>query len=727
MLPQPGPGSTCATGRTGRLSPPGFAKVPSTLVDSFSEPNWFGPYRLTSRLATGGMAEVYVGRHVAEDGAIGPMVAVKRLLPHLMKDQQVVRMFLNEARITSQINHPNVVRIVDLGQQNGEPFIAMELLEGRTFAEVREQAALDGKRVPLPVALQILAEACKGLHAAHHALDDQGQPLRLVHRDFTPDNVHVGFKGDIKVIDFGVARTQTWGAGTEPGTLKGKFFYMSPEMILAKPVDHRADVFAAGVMLYEQLTGHRPFTGSSVEEVVTAIAAGRPKSPRAYEPALPAALEAVALRALAHDPDQRFQSLAELENALRTIGGEVALASPQMVAHYVSNLFPLERDPMRQSLHKAREIDPSMPHGVLPSGLQSKVDALFAATAPPQQAPPESDTLSQPLLSEAATSPRPEPVTRDERLRPEPKRSRLPLVLGFLALAAVGGGAGVWWRAQHGVTGAGALEALRAAKDDAGKLKALEQLARAEDATAPQLGAGATAAVELKQSELALELAQRWQGKAPQDAASYVAEAKAATQARKGKRAEAALAKAATLAPDDGAVDVAEAELREAQGEASAAADAWGRAVKKKVKDARAIPHQGFWLAQAGRLDEAEQVLSKASRDPESAAELAGVKMRKGSTDEATALLRRALKESPNLAPAHYYLGAVLFAKGEVAQARGEYAKADTLAPQDHRALLALCQLEAREKSAAVDALKAQLTQRFPAQAKSLVAQCEAQ
>ncbi|MHB8873365.1 MAG: serine/threonine-protein kinase, partial [Myxococcaceae bacterium] len=238
--------------------------------DNLNSPTWFGQYRLTSRLATGGMAEVYVGRHISPDGRFGPMVAVKRLLPHLLSDSMVVRMFLNEARITAQISHPNVVRILDLGPkpgEPGEPYITMELLEGHSFAEVRQREATNGRRVPLGITLRALAEACRGLDAAHRAVDEQGRFLCIVHRDFTPDNIHVGVSGEVKVIDFGIAKAQNWGAGTEPGMLKGKFFYMSPEMIAGKAVDHRADLFAAGVKLYEELCGRRPYTGLTTEEV----------------------------------------------------------------------------------------------------------------------------------------------------------------------------------------------------------------------------------------------------------------------------------------------------------------------------------------------------------------------------------------------------------------------------------------------------------------------------
>ena len=167
---------------------------------------WFGRYRLTSRIATGGMAEVYLGRMLLPDGRFGPAMAVKRLLPHLIADPAIVRMFLNEADITRQIQHPNVVRILDLGQVHSEPFIAMELLEGHSFAEVRQAAAQGGMRVPLGITLRVLTEACRGLDAAHRAVDTKGRELQIVHRDFTPDNIHVGVNGDGRREGHGMSR-----------------------------------------------------------------------------------------------------------------------------------------------------------------------------------------------------------------------------------------------------------------------------------------------------------------------------------------------------------------------------------------------------------------------------------------------------------------------------------------------------------------------------------------
>ncbi|RKG64929.1 serine/threonine protein kinase, partial [Corallococcus exercitus] len=305
------------------------------------------------------MAEVYLARAITPDGQRGPAVAVKRLMPHLVADRRIVQMFLNEARITAQVRHPHVVSILELGMEGGEPFIAMELLEGRSFAEVRQEAAERGQRVPLGITLRVLVDACRGLDAAHRAVDEAGRPLRIVHRDFTPDNIHVGANGAVKVIDFGIAKADALGSGTEPGTLKGKFFYMSPEMIAGRSVDHRADLFAAGVMLYEQLCGRRPFTGMSTDEVLTRISEGRPKPPTAFDPSVPQALEAVCLMALAKDPEARFDSLQTFIAAIEMLGGPAEVAAPAQVAAYLDTLFPPDSDPKRLALRQARLADPS--------------------------------------------------------------------------------------------------------------------------------------------------------------------------------------------------------------------------------------------------------------------------------------------------------------------------------------------------------------------------------
>lgn len=679
-------------------------------MENLGSPMWFGRYRLTSRIATGGMAEVYVGRHITEAGEFGPMVAIKRLLPHLVKDNQIVRMFLNEARITAQIHHPNVVGIIDLGNQDGEPFIAMELLDGRTFAELREKAAEHGQRVPTGIMLRILTEACRGLDAAHNATDEMGKPLMLVHRDFTPDNIHVGAKGDVKVIDFGVAKTAMWGAGTEPGTLKGKFFYMSPEMILAKPVDHRADIFAAGVMLYEQLCGHRPFTGTSVEEVVMAIAGGKPKPPRAYDPAVPMLLEAVCLRALAHDVNARFQSLTELVEAIEQVGGEAQVSAGGEVADYLATLFPPDKDAKRQTLRKAREADPSVP-GNAQVVEDSSANGGEGATRADR---PRLLVVDSPAKGLAQAQPK-------ER-KPLPKW--LPkAALGALALVVLGGGA-VALLNRPAVAPADALKL--AAQGEPPRKALLLPLGKHPDVTDAQLDAACALLLDGKEYDAALDLSEAWLVKSPKAPKAFLVEGRAAAALRKGKRAEAALARADALMPDDPAPNVALAKMREAQGDSGGALEAYTHAIKKKASP-ELLVKQGYLLSQAGRVDEAAKVLGQVlSRgfDPAAAAELGFVKYRQKNYGDAAGLLKRALKARPDLANAHSYLGAVQFAQGDSKGARESYQEAAKLDPESQNAWIALCQIEAQTHAPSLDETKKQISTRFPKDAAGLLSHC---
>ena len=677
-------------------------------MDNLGEPMWIGQYRLTSRLATGGMAEVYVGRQICADGQFGPMVAVKRLLPHLVKDSAIVRMFLNEARITAQIHHPNVVTIFELGQVEGEPFIAMELLEGRTWAELRQRAAENGKRMPAGVALRVLTEACRGLDAAHRAVDEEGKPLALVHRDFTPDNIHVGVKGEVKVIDFGIARTSAWGAGTEPGTLKGKFFYMSPEMITAKPVDHRADIFAAGVMLYEQLCGRRPFTGNSIDEVVIRIAREDPALPSSHDPAVPKALEAICLRAIAKEPRNRHQTLAEFVDAMEAVGGASVLASQQEVADYVVSLFPEKSDERRNTLRRAREADPSVP-GISPTPGQGLEHTLPSPIRAHQAAPPKAERA-------AAATP-----------KPTARRSSLPMILAVIALGAVGVGAFFAFKGPQ-LTASERLTRAEAAKGS-DRVSGLVQLASLPDATDTQLGRAGALLTEAKEWDAVLSLVDGWLLKNPKSLEARLFEAKAAVQTRKGKRAETAVKEAGALAPNDARPDAVMAELRELQAESSAALEAWSKAVIKAPGNPLYLARQGYWLSQSGRLDEAEAALTKANKkrpDAATTAELGFVKYRKDQKEEAMRLLRAVVKEKPDLLEGHYYLATVLFQKNDLTAARAEYLAADALAGTDSRPLTALCEMEQMQKTSELQAVQKKLRERFPKEAAALLSKCAA-
>ncbi|WAS89543.1 serine/threonine-protein kinase [Corallococcus sp. NCRR] len=710
------------------------------------------------------MAEVYLARAISLDGQRGPAVAVKRLMPHLVADRRIVQMFLNEARITAQVRHPNVVSILELGMEGGEPFIAMELLEGRSFAEVRQEAAERGQRVPLGITLRVLVDACRGLDAAHRAVDEAGRPLKIVHRDFTPDNIHVGANGAVKVIDFGIAKADAMGAGTEPGTLKGKFFYMSPEMIAGRSVDHRADLFAAGVMLYEQLCGRRPFTGMSTDEVLTRISEGRPKPPTAFDPSVPQALETVCLKALAKDPEARFDSLQTFIAAIERLGGPAEVAAPAQVAGYLDTLFPPDRDPKRLALRNARLADPSNsgadgtpgmdvlpPFGVqgIPSwpvpppvaapealrplppvgshtvsirGATRPVTAEIPASTP--SAPAEGAASLQAPVSESTVRAR-EPASRGA---PRSRRA-LAIVAGVLALGGLGAGA-TWYLRRPDLPPPARIAAAEAATTAEAKVSALEGLGKDVRATAGELARAGTLLLDAGAHPQALALAEAYTSRFPKEAEAHLLAARAATELRMGKRAERAIDEATVLAPKDIRAPLALADLRALQGDVPGALTALAKAYAQAPGSAKVAPRYGQLLSQGGRLDEAATVLSAWTRqhdDAESLAELGFVRFRQEKLDDATALLKRAQRKAPSLAVAHSYLGAVLFRQGDLRGAEREYREAERLAPDDPRALTARCQLHVHEGDATgVAEVKRTLAERFPDRAVALAAECGA-
>jgi eukaryotic-like serine/threonine-protein kinase len=675
---------------------------------------WFGRYRLTSRIATGGMAEVYLGRMLLPDGRFGPAMAVKRLLPHLIADPAIVRMFLNEADITRQIRHPNVVRILDLGQVHSEPFIAMELLEGHSFAELRQAAAHAGMRVPLGITLRVLTEACRGLDAAHRAVDRKGRELQIVHRDFTPDNIHVGVNGEVKVIDFGIAKSSRMGGGTEPGTLKGKFFYMSPEMIAGQPVDHRADLFAAGVMLYEQLCGRRPFTGLNTEEVLNRISEGKPKRPTEFDPSVPMQLELVCLTALSKDPTQRFPSLLEFIRAIEAVGGPARVATGEELSAYVTTIFPAEHDPKRIALRRARMADPSNPSGRVDDPPFDLLPAL-EDSQPPRKVPAAPTGPS--VFVRAAGA-----VAGGVRLFFRPHVLG-PVALGLMVVAAAG-----YWVLRPKTSPAERLERAETLTDPGVRMRELATVAQDPRATVDQLRRAGELALALPDHESALDVVQAFVRRFPATEDAYLQEARALIALRMGKKADASLDRAVELSGQDPRPDLLRADLRQLQGDASATLEALNAAARKAPGDRDIALRRGELLSQMGRLDEAASVLNgvlKKRFQPGAAAELGFVRLRQNQPQEALRLVRAALAKDPQLAKAYYYLGATLAQTGEPAGAERAYREADRLDPADPRPLAALCIVQAHAgKTAEREALQKDLASRFPAQAPRLIAEC---
>jgi len=270
----------------------------------------FGRYQLIYRFAVGGMANLYLGRFPGPDG-FEKLVAIKRIHEHLSALPQFVAMFKDEARLAARISPPNVVQVIELGQWKGSHFIAMEYVEGESLSSL-----LRRQRLPYAVAARIVADALAGLHAAHELRNAKGELLHLVHRDLSPSNLLVSYEGAVKVVDFGVARARGNLSVTDAGTVKGKFAYMSPEQVKNLPLDRRSDLFTMGTLLFEASVHQRLFNADSDAATVAKILEGAIPRPTSLRDDYPPKLEAVALKALAKLPGERYATAKEMQLAL---------------------------------------------------------------------------------------------------------------------------------------------------------------------------------------------------------------------------------------------------------------------------------------------------------------------------------------------------------------------------------------------------------------------------
>ncbi len=336
----------------------------------------FGQYTLLERIAVGGMAEVWKARMRGLEG-FQKTVAIKKILPHMTHNSEFVSMFIDEAKLAAQLSHPNIIHIYDLGKIANDYFIAMEYVEGRDLRTIGNLARQ--KRMPIPTGLALLIahHVASALDHAHHKRDFEGRELDLVHRDVSPQNVLISRDGDIKLCDFGIAKAVSQVGQTQIGALKGKLQYMSPEQAWGRSVDARSDIFSLGTLLFEMLTGERLFAGDSEISVLEAVREGKVKSTREIDPSISEEIDAIALRALAHDPADRFQSAGEMEQRLGAVLYEQKPApSHTDLAAYVRRL---EAAPIPEPLEEV---------AVMPPPTESS-PALVIAAPPPLPVMPE--------------------------------------------------------------------------------------------------------------------------------------------------------------------------------------------------------------------------------------------------------------------------------------------------------------------------------------------------
>jgi eukaryotic-like serine/threonine-protein kinase len=272
-------------------------------------------YTITERLDQGGMAEVFRG--VAESlQGFKKSVAIKRILPSLTKNDKFVSMFLDEAKLSLYLQHANIVQVFDIGVTDASYFLVMEFVDGCNLKAMLERLKEKGRRIEIALAIYVMIECCKALNYAHHAESPEHEPLNIVHRDVSPPNILMSKMGEVKLVDFGLAKANSQIESTDPGVVKGKFSYLSPEAASGLEVDHRADIFAAGIILWEMFTGRRLFYGDTDYQTVELVRQARIPSIAALNPDVEPELEGIVRKALARDPAERFYHAADLVDAL---------------------------------------------------------------------------------------------------------------------------------------------------------------------------------------------------------------------------------------------------------------------------------------------------------------------------------------------------------------------------------------------------------------------------
>ncbi|MCB9591808.1 MAG: protein kinase [Sandaracinaceae bacterium] len=300
----------------------------------------FGKYELLERIGIGGMAEVFKAKIYGAEG-FERLIAIKRILPNLTEDDDFVKMFVDEAKIAVRLNHPNIVGIDDLGKAEGTLFIAMEYVQGKDLRAIYDIENSRGTQTPIGIAVHIVMKMCEALHHAHFATGPRGEPMHVIHRDVSPQNVLLSFDGEVKVADFGLAKARGRMVQTQAGVVKGKLAYMSPEQLRGDEIDHRVDVFGLGIVLFELLTGVRLFLGPSDMDTLRRVYEAKVPGMIALNPEIHPELEAITKKALAKDRDERYQTaLALFEDLQAHVYGQGVYAGTTALRRYIHEAFP---------------------------------------------------------------------------------------------------------------------------------------------------------------------------------------------------------------------------------------------------------------------------------------------------------------------------------------------------------------------------------------------------
>ncbi len=399
-------------------------------------------YHVVSKIARGGMAEIFLALQKGEQGFQKPVV-LKRILPALAKDPKFVRMLVDEAHIAATLNHSNLVQVLDLGKSGDQYFLVLEFVDGWSLEQIRRRAQQAKLKLPLALALHVVSALCRGL-AYVHTRERNGKPLGIVHRDVTPQNVLISQEGEVKLADFGIAKAVDNSEKSSTGVIKGKFAYMSPEQSLAQPLDARSDLFSVGTVLYLLTTGRKPFDGESDLEVIMQVRRARPEKPSALVRDMNPDVERFIKRALRADRDKRWQSAEQMADRIDAILVKLGQPSgPAPLKRWLETLSA--RDGVKPPVPDAAAVsDPSIAVDLGSMDLELEEVEEVAPTTVEEDRGTGVDTrrLGAPISAEAAA--------RAAPMRPDGSRTgvgarfkrwaRRTAIGATLILAALGGG-----------------------------------------------------------------------------------------------------------------------------------------------------------------------------------------------------------------------------------------------------------------------------------------------
>jgi serine/threonine-protein kinase len=390
-------------------------------------PRQFGKYTLLRKLAAGGMAELFLALHRSVAG-FEKLIVIKRILPSMNQDKGFIEMLLHEARIAATLSHPNIVQIFDVGQIEGKYFIAMEHIHGEDIRSIVRAMKKKGvTEFPLEHTLSIVLGMCAGLAYAHERRDLDGATLDIVHRDISPQNIVVTFTGDVKVVDFGIAKSGAQaGDDTKDGQLKGKVPYMSPEQAAGEAVDWRSDIFATGVMLFELTTGKRLFKGASEFETLKLICEKEYPLPTQVRPGYPPALERIVMKALAKAKDERYQSAREMQQDLEAFVREERIPVSQVsLTKWMQSLFEEKLAQQKEALQDVKQLADII------AAQQAANSSLYEGTL----------TTGTGMMAPGASS-----------TIPPTKRSNAGVIVAIVGVAALGAGGWFYMRRADAIT-----------------------------------------------------------------------------------------------------------------------------------------------------------------------------------------------------------------------------------------------------------------------------------